>query len=200
MCFNTSSMSLQARDTVNEEDIKKAVQLVILPRATVTPPPDQENEEQPPPPPPPPPPSNEQEQEEQEEEEEDEQDEQDEEEPEQEPDQVPEEFVIEADGTILDPSILGFAQVGLYIFICAPVLPPLNLWLDSERAPHLQAQQRALGKSGRSKSLIFSEDRGRYIKPMLPRGALLSANDLLSAEVTKGDELCQALTSMQHGR
>ena len=40
--------------------------------------------------------------------------------------QLPEEFVIVSDGTILDPGVLAFAQ----------------------------NQQRALGKSGRSKSLI----------------------------------------------
>jgi len=70
MSFSKSCFP-QARETVNEEDVKKAIQLVILPRATITDQPDQD--EQPPPPPPPPPPPNEEEQEEEEDQEENEQ-------------------------------------------------------------------------------------------------------------------------------
>ncbi|KAL0027264.1 hypothetical protein WJX77_007839 [Trebouxia sp. C0004] len=137
--------ALAGRDYVSKDDLQTAIQMVILPRALIK---DQnqdqqDDQQQPPPPPPPPPPPQDQQQEEDEEEqeEEEEQDEEDDK-PDDEPDQLPEEFVIESDGTIIDPSVLKFATL----------------------------QQRAQGRSGRAKSMIFSEDRGRYIKPMLPRG------------------------------
>lgn len=119
--------ALDGRLAVNAEDLRCAVEFAIIPRSTLI--------DLPPESPSPPPPADEAESQQ-------DPDETQEQDPsEEEPLKIPEEFVFEAEGVILDPSVLYFAQL---------------------------AHQRR-GKAG-GRGLIYSQDRGRYVKPMFPKG------------------------------
>ncbi|WP_415399053.1 magnesium chelatase ATPase subunit D [Synechococcus sp. W4D4] len=138
--------ALSGRDQVEAEDLQVAVRLVIAPRAMQLPPQDPDQQMEPPPPPPPPQgeePQDNQEQEPDEPEEDNEkEDEQDEEDtPEdQAPPSIPEEFMLDPEAIAIDPDLLLF-----------------------------NAGKAKTGGSG-SRAVVFSDSRGRYVKPMLPRG------------------------------
>ena len=142
--------ALSGRDRVEADDLQVAVRLVIAPRALQLPPPDPDQPLEPPPPPPPPqgeqepeqpePPDNEQEPDEPEDDNEDDNDQEEDTPEDQAPPQVPEEFLLDPEAIAIDPDLLLF-----------------------------NAGKAKSGGSG-SRAVVYSDSRGRYVKPMLPRG------------------------------
>jgi magnesium chelatase subunit D len=142
--------ALSGRDRVEADDLQVAVRLVIAPRALQMPPPDPDQPLEPPPPPQgeTPPQGEQQPEEDKDDQAEDspEDDEPEEDEPEEDspedqaPPQVPEEFLLDPEAVAIDPDLLLF-----------------------------NAGKAKSGGSG-SRAVVFSDSRGRYVKPMLPRG------------------------------
>lgn len=138
--------ALQGRDQVEAEDLQLAVRLVIAPRAKFQPPAEPQQQQ---PPPPPPPPQNEddgqtppEDNQDDQEDPEDQEDEPPEDEQDQDdtPPSVPEEFLLDAEAIAIDPELLQF-----------------------------QAAKSKAANSG-SRGLVLSDSRGRYVRPVLPRG------------------------------
>lgn len=143
-----ASAALEGRQ-VTSEDLKLAVKLAIAPRGTFINTPPNEDEMMPPPPPPPPPPQMDEQNQDQDDEDQDEEDQQD-------PDEDEEDREDEA------PDVPDVPQEFMFDVDATPMDPDLIEFSNRERA----------GKGG-GRGLIFSQDRGRYIKPMLPKGRVV---------------------------
>ena len=136
---------------VTSEDLRLAVKLAIAPRGTFIQTPMDEDEMMPPPPPPPPPPQMDEQNQDQDQE--DDEEEEDQNEPEDEEDDDREDEA---------PDVPDVPEEFMFDVDATPVDPDLIDFTSRERA----------GKGG-GRGLIFSQDRGRYIKPMLPKGKVV---------------------------
>ena len=142
--------ALSGRDRVEADDLQVAVRLVIAPRARQLPPADPDQPLQPPPPPPPQgdqAPEEPDQPDEPEPEDDSEEEEPDEEDPNEDdnpedapPPSIPEEFLLDPEATAIDPDLLLFSAA------------------------------KSKGGGSGSRAVVFSDSRGRYVKPMLPRG------------------------------
>jgi len=143
-----ASAALNGEDRVSADDLNLAVKLCIIPRGTEIQAPNPEDELMPPPPPPPPPQQQEQDQDqEQEDKEQPEPPEPDEDQQEEVP-EVPEEFMIDSVGVVLDPEILKFAD----------------------------ASKRKGGAGKRGK--VFSDTKGQHVKSMIPKNGEIKKLDI----------------------
>jgi magnesium chelatase subunit D len=140
---------------VNADDLRTAVKLAIAPRGTfINTPMDQDMMPPPPPPPPPPPQMDQQNQDQDEDNEQEEQKEEDEE---------------DEDKEDSAPDMPEVPQEFMFDVDATPLDPDLIEFSTRERS----------GKGG-GRGLIFSQDRGRYIKPMLPKGKVVRLAGMLS--------------------
>lgn len=146
-----AAAALEGRQ-VNSDDLRLAVKLAIAPRGTFINTPMDEDEMMPPPPPPPPPPPQMDDQMDQDEDrdEDEEEEEQDQEEPDEDEDRDD------------SPDVPEVPQEFMFDVDATPMDPDLIQFASRER-----------GGKGGGRGLIFSQDRGRYIKPMLPKGKVV---------------------------
>ncbi len=139
-----ANAALRGSDCVNSDDLKVAVRLVIIPRSQQLPPEDEDI--QPPPPEdqsPPPPPSNEDDSQEEESDTDLDNKEEDEKDGDEESNpDVPEEFVLDPEACAVDPDLLLFSS------------------------------SKSKASNSGSRSIILSQTRGRYVRPIMPKGKL----------------------------
>ncbi|KAL7440532.1 hypothetical protein ACHAXH_009308 [Discostella pseudostelligera] len=145
-----ASAALEGRQ-ITSDDLRLAVKLAIAPRGTFINTPFDPDEMMPPPPPPPPPPPQ---MDQQDEDSENDNEEQEEEEKEDEPDENEKEEE--------QPDVPDVPQEFMFDVDATPMDPDLIDFTSRQKQ----------GKGG-GRGLIFSQDRGRYIKPMLPKGKVI---------------------------